>query len=534
MSNERKAGVRLTWPSRAGGNGVARAPRLRRPRVMARVGLAVAALLATGLASTSQAATLDATLRGHLLSIGDLPAGWSVAPVTSTEVQVTTSSCGQALVAVLDPAGVMSALGLAKSPLGPTYETASFVEGAGLPTLSEALASGAEAEEAWQQFGATLAACRAATFVYKGTKVTATGAPSAFTQLGRSSSPYAWTIREAGAPAGSDVDLVLFRTSNYYGYLSYLDVGPLQVPTVTAFARAAVAKATNGSTAPVPDSVSIASVPVQTVQTTLGTVAYRAIGNGPALVMIAGWSETMEGWDPLLVNALAQHHRVVIFDNAGIGRTQSLLAPLTIDAMADETAALIDALGLGRPDVLGWSMGTTVAQALAVLYPSEVGALVLCAPYPGTGAVVLPPASILDATNDPTALFPANQVDAEIAYSLEDSELPESATGPPGHRQRPAAGAPPMVGRERPDRPAGQPDRSPHPPRRRHRRPARPGSQQPPAGPADPGDLFKALPRRRPRLPVPGLCGLRSAGRLVPQPGQVELKGAGARHAQHN
>ena len=202
MSNERKAGVRLTWPSRAGGNGVARAPRLRRPRVMARVGLAVAALLATGLASTSQAATLDATLRGHLLSIGDLPAGWSVAPVTSTKVQVTTSSCGQALVAVLDPAGVMSALGLAKSPLGPTYETASFVEGAGLPTLSEALASGAQAEEAWQQFGATLAACRAATFVYKGTKVTATGAPLAFTQLGRSSSPYAWTIREAGAQPG--------------------------------------------------------------------------------------------------------------------------------------------------------------------------------------------------------------------------------------------------------------------------------------------------------------------------------------------
>ena len=104
------------------------------------------------------------------------------------------------------------------------------MEGAGLPTLSEAVASGAQAEEAWQQFGATLAGCRAATFVYKGTKVTATGAPLAFTQLGRSSSAYAWTIREAGAPAGSDVDLVLFRTANYYGYLSYLDVGPCRSP----------------------------------------------------------------------------------------------------------------------------------------------------------------------------------------------------------------------------------------------------------------------------------------------------------------
>ncbi|HTT90954.1 MAG TPA: alpha/beta hydrolase [Acidimicrobiales bacterium] len=430
MSNKRRAGVRLTWPSRGGGNEVRQALRRRRPGVMARVGLAAAALLATGLASASQAATLAATLRGHLLSAGDLPYGWSVAPVTSTKVQVTTSPCGEALVAVLDPAGVMSALGLAQSPLGPTYATASFIEGSGLPSLSEVLASGAQAEEAWQRLGATLAGCRAATFVYKGTKVTATGAPLAFTHLGHSSSAYAWTIREAGAPAGSDVDLVLFRTASYYGYLSYLDAGPLSVPTVTAFARAAVAKATTGSTAPVPDSVSIASVPVQTVHTTLGTVAYRAIGHGPALVMIAGWSGTMEGWDPLLVNALAQHHRVVIFDNAGIGRTQSLLAPLTVDAMADQTAALIDALGLGRPDVLGWSMGTTVAQALAVLYPSEVGALVLCAPYPGTGAVVLPPASILDATNDPTALFPANQVDAEIAYNLAISSYPKAPPAP--------------------------------------------------------------------------------------------------------
>ena len=120
MSNARKAGAWPSWLNRAGGNWVRRAPRPRRPGVMVRVGLVVAALLATGLPGTSQAATLDATLRDHLLSVGDLPAGWSVAPVTSTNVQVTTSSCGEALVAVLDPAGVMSALGLAQSPLGPT------------------------------------------------------------------------------------------------------------------------------------------------------------------------------------------------------------------------------------------------------------------------------------------------------------------------------------------------------------------------------------------------------------------------------
>jgi pimeloyl-ACP methyl ester carboxylesterase len=374
----------------------------------------------------AQAATLNATLRSRLLSVADLPYGWSVAPVTSAKGKVTTSACGAALVGVLSPAGAVSGPGLAKSPLGPTYGSASFVEGAGLPSLREALASGPQAEEAWERFGATLAGCRAATFVYEGTKVLATGSPLALVRLGLSSSAYAWTFREAGSPTGSDIDLVLFRTANNYGYLSYLDVGSLPIPTVTAFARAAVAKATTGSTAPVPDSVSIASVPVQTVHTTLGTVAYRAIGAGPALVMINGYSAPMEDWDPALVDALAQHHRVVIFDNAGIGRTQSLPAPLTIDAMANQTGALINALHLGRADVLGWSMGTTVAQALAVLHPDEVAALALCAPYPGNGAVVLPARSILDATNDPTALFPADQIGAEETYELELLSYPKT------------------------------------------------------------------------------------------------------------
>jgi pimeloyl-ACP methyl ester carboxylesterase len=66
------------------------------------------------------------------------------------------------------------------------------------------------------------------------------------------------------------------------------------------------------------------------------------------------------------------HNRVVMFDNSGVGRTQQLPASLTIDAMADQTSALIDTLGLGRPNVLGWSMGGMIAQALALLHPAQV------------------------------------------------------------------------------------------------------------------------------------------------------------------
>jgi pimeloyl-ACP methyl ester carboxylesterase len=304
----------------------------------------------------------------------------------------------------------------------------SFVEGAGVPALYEVLANGPGAEEAWQRSGAVLRGCRAATFVAGATKVVATIKPLAVARLGASSSAYSWTLGIASGGVG--FDLLRFRADNYFGYLAYVGLGSTQPSTVMPFARAAVAKAANGRTARIPGTGSIASAPVQTVHTSLGTVAYRSVGSGAPLVMVNGWSGTMEGWDPLLVDTLAEHHRVVIFDNAGIGRSQALPTPLTIDAMADQTAALIEALHLGRPDVLGWSMGTAVAQALTVLHPAQVARLVLCAPYPGNGAAVLPSASVLDATSDPTALFPADQAGAEATYYTALLSYPKTPPAP--------------------------------------------------------------------------------------------------------
>ncbi len=178
-------------------------------------------------------------------------------------------------------------------------------------------------------------------------------------------------------------------------------------------------------------SPSVVSSPVRVAHTSLGTVGYRIIGSGPPLVMIVGYDNTMEDWDPRLVDALATHYRVVIFDNAGIGDTQQLPGPLTIDAMARQTAALIDTLKLSRPDVLGWSMGGMIAQALAVLDPSRVGRLVLCATFPGTGAAV-PSATTAALTRlaprqVETVLFPPNQARAYNAYATAISGYPPAA-----------------------------------------------------------------------------------------------------------
>jgi pimeloyl-ACP methyl ester carboxylesterase len=217
------------------------------------------------------------------------------------------------------------------------------------------------------------------------------------------------------------------RTRGSLVLLTCLAAAGLSI-ALSACASAPATAASPGSRAGTP---SVVSSPVRVAHTSLGTVGYRIVGSGPPLVMIMGYPATMEDWDPRLVDALARHYRVVIFDNAGIGATQQLPGPLTIDAMARQTGALIDTLRLSRPDVLGWSMGGMIAQALAVLDPSQVRRLVLCATFPGTGAAV-PSATIaaltrLEPRQVETVLFPANQAKAYNAYAAAISGYPPAA-----------------------------------------------------------------------------------------------------------
>jgi pimeloyl-ACP methyl ester carboxylesterase len=130
----------------------------------------------------------------------------------------------------------------------------------------------------------------------------------------------------------------------------------------------------------------------------------------------------MDGWPPSMVDALAAHHEVVVFDNAGVGQTSAVAASasLSITAMTSQTSALISALGLRRPAVLGWSTGGMIAQALAVSHPAQVSRLILAATAVGTGkAVPLPPFATVPGVNSeqPVAqLFPKDQAAAATAY----------------------------------------------------------------------------------------------------------------------
>ena len=391
-------------------------------RLDARSRAGVVALLVLAIAvvvSGCGGSSVETQLRGRLLSVKDLPAGWSVAAATKDGVKATTAPC---------------LTGLPKSRSESAYQAASFVEGVSIPNLSETLASGTGVAKLWPRIESALGGCRSATLILAGTKVRATIHPLQLARLGRSSSASAWSFTLGGIKIG--FALVVFEVGGYGVEFSYADLGAPQATTVTAFARAAATKATSGSTPPIPNSISIASAPVRIAHTSLGAVAYRAVGSGPPLLLITGYSGTMEAWDRRFVDVLAQDHRVITFDNAGIGKTQTLPTPLTIDAMADQTSALIDALALGPTDVLGWSMGSMIAQALAVRHPAQVHRLVLCASYPGNGTAVRPSRAQLNAfeSGQPqqvmAALFPADQAAAQSTYLAATSSYPAAPPVP--------------------------------------------------------------------------------------------------------
>src|ERR1700729_3470150 len=191
------------------------------------------------------------------------------------------------------------------------------------------------------------------------------------------------------------------------------------VSAMLAVCCAAAALAGCGSSSGGPDAL---TAPILVVRTPAGTVAYRELGSGPALLLITGAGASMDYWPPSFVDALAAHHKVVIFDNAGVGRTSAVSAPalLSVTAMASQTSALISALRLHRPAVLGWSMGGMIAQALAVSHPAQVSRLILAATAAGTGkALPLPPSTTVFSLNSAkleAQLFPKNQAAAASAY----------------------------------------------------------------------------------------------------------------------
>lgn len=114
--------------------------------------------------------------------------------------------------------------------------------------------------------------------------------------------------------------------------------------------------------------------------------AYREIGSSTVpLVLLQHFRGNLENWDPPLVDALASRRRVVAFDNVGVGATTGT-TPNTIEQMARDAIAFIAVLDAPLVDILGFSIGSFVAQEIALIRPDVVRRLVLASSAPRGGA----------------------------------------------------------------------------------------------------------------------------------------------------
>ncbi|MCU1644098.1 MAG: alpha/beta fold family hydrolase [Nocardia sp.] len=127
-----------------------------------------------------------------------------------------------------------------------------------------------------------------------------------------------------------------------------------------------------------------AAAPTEFIDVHGASIAYRRFGpdSGVPLVLTQRFRGTMDHWDPALLDVLASERRVIVFDNAGVGASEGE-TPGSIPQMAQTAAALIEELGYAEVDLLGWSMGGTVAQWLSLNHSHLVRRLVLAGTGPG-------------------------------------------------------------------------------------------------------------------------------------------------------
>ena len=137
------------------------------------------------------------------------------------------------------------------------------------------------------------------------------------------------------------------------------------------------------------NSLDIQSIPSKKVHVGDIDIAYKIFGKGDPILLINGYSQSMDNWDPILLERLAFNHTVIIFDNRGIGNTTSGEKGFSMVQFANDTASLLDVLQIKQADILGYSMGGFIAQELALTHPDRVGKLIIYASICGGNESIL-------------------------------------------------------------------------------------------------------------------------------------------------
>jgi pimeloyl-ACP methyl ester carboxylesterase len=133
-------------------------------------------------------------------------------------------------------------------------------------------------------------------------------------------------------------------------------------------------------------ATSYRNAPTKSVSVGGTRFVYRELGvsTGVPVIFVNHLAGNLDNWDPRVVDGIAAKHRVITFDNRGVGASQGK-TPDTVEAMAHDAAAFIRALGFDQVDLLGFSLGGFVSQVIAQQEPALVRKIILAGTGPAGG-----------------------------------------------------------------------------------------------------------------------------------------------------
>jgi pimeloyl-ACP methyl ester carboxylesterase len=127
------------------------------------------------------------------------------------------------------------------------------------------------------------------------------------------------------------------------------------------------------------DLVNIQDIPLKKVHVGDIDIAYKVFGKGDPIILFNGANDGMHAWDPSFLKGISSNHTVIAFDSRGIGNTTAGSKPYSMQLLANDTAGLLDALKIPKANVMGYSLGSFIAQQFAIMYPDKVSSIILVA-----------------------------------------------------------------------------------------------------------------------------------------------------------
>jgi pimeloyl-ACP methyl ester carboxylesterase len=152
-------------------------------------------------------------------------------------------------------------------------------------------------------------------------------------------------------------------------------------------------------------------------------IAYKMLGKGEPILLVSGGSADKNAWDPSFISDLSSNHTVMVFDNRGVGNTTIGSQPYTIEQLANDTPGLIDALNIPKANVLGYSLGSYIAQQLTIMNPEKVNRLILAGASCGGKDSIAKPPALLEFQSENV-----NKISNNISISQEENRALASAS----------------------------------------------------------------------------------------------------------